>query len=165
MYTTLQKTMLPGLNRISSIFYRVAVLAIVVVVGGCSADRTSVPSHVGTWRLVKKTTTIGDSVVIEDLSRQKSIKLLNETHFAFFTHELDSANRDKVPFVSGGGTYKLNAKVYNEFLEYCNYREWENHGFTFNLEVKGDSLIQSGEEEIKDLKIKQVIVEKYIRIN
>jgi len=132
-------------------------------------NSTPKKEHIGSWQLVSKTTTIRDSVTYSNLEGQKTIKILNEDHFAFFTHEVktnpqDTTEKVAPQFVSGAGSFTLNGRVYAEYLEYCNYREWENNKFEFDLEVKGDSLIQSGVEEIKELKINQTIVEKYIRI-
>lgn len=121
----------------------------------------------GTWQLVAKTTYIGDTVKHDKIEGTRTIKILNDTHFAFLTHEAPipgDTTRPAPVFVAGGGTYTLNDSVYTEVLEYCNFREWENHTFTFTLKVKGDSLIQSGEEKVEAANINQIIVEKYLRV-
>ena len=121
----------------------------------------------GTWQLVAKTTYIGDTVKHDKIEGTRTIKIINDTHFAFLTHEVpipgDTAKATPV-FVAGGGTYTLRDSIYTEVLEYCNFREWENHKFTFTLKVKGDSLIQSGEEKVEAANISQTIVEKYLRV-
>ncbi len=129
-------------------------------------DNSILKEHVGTWQLVFKSTSLKDSVTYDVMEGVKTIKIINGTHFSFFTHELPN-NTDSLAapvFVAGAGSYTLNGNVYKEFLEYCNFRKWENISFTFQLEVKGDSLIQSGVEEVKELNVSQTIVEKYIRI-
>jgi len=121
----------------------------------------------GTWQLVAKTTYIGDTVKHDKIEGTRTIKIINDTHFAFLTHEAPiPGDTTKVPpvFVAGGGTYTLRDSIYTEVLEYCNFREWENHEFTFTLKVKGDSLIQSGEEKVEAANISQTIVEKYLRV-
>jgi hypothetical protein len=152
---------------------KIIVIVALVGFGGCG-QRQKVEgdapknSAIGTWELVSKTTTYGgDSVTHDVVAGAKTIKIINATHFAFLTHEVrvGSDTTAVVPvFVAGGGSYTLRDSIYTESLEYCNFREWENHKFSFILKVKGDSLIQSGEEEVEELKIRQTIVEKYIRV-
>jgi hypothetical protein len=120
----------------------------------------------GTWQLISsRKITKGDTAVTFDAKKLKMIKVLNATHFAFFQHDLnhgkDSAS---AVFSSGGGTYKLDGDKYSEHLEYCNYREWEGHDFTFTLTVKGDTIVQRGIEKIDSLNIDQEIIEEYVRI-
>ncbi|TWV99211.1 hypothetical protein [Chitinophaga pinensis] len=46
------------------------------------------------------------------------------------------------------GTYTLVGDKYSEHLEYCSYRGWENQDFSFKMEIRNDTIIQSGEEKI-----------------
>src|SRR5690606_3992153 len=98
------------------------------------------------------------------LSGQKMIKILNKTHFSFLRHDLDSGKSTSPVFVAGGGRYSFEGQKYTEHLEYCNYREWEGHEFDFEIKFVGDTLIQQGVEEIKDLGVNRMIIEKYVRI-
>ncbi|WP_347049856.1 hypothetical protein [Flavobacterium olei] len=92
------------------------------------------------------------------------IKIINESHFAFFNHDLkngkDSAS---AVFFGGGGKYTLKDSIYTENLEYFNNRDWENHKFEFVVKVQNDTLIQRGIERIQKLGIDRVIIEKYVR--
>jgi len=119
----------------------------------------------GTWKLVSAVTiTKGDSVFTYPVKEQKQemIKVINADHFAFFKHDLKDGS--KPVFDSGAGTYVFEADNYTENLQYCNYREWENHTFNFKVTFKGDTLVQKGIEKIDSLKIDHVIVETYIKV-
>jgi hypothetical protein len=146
--------------------------ALALACAGCTPAHPSesqAPKNnaLGTWQLVAKTTYIGDTVKHDKIEGTRTIKIINDTHFAFLTHEAPiPGDTTKVPavFVAGGGTYTLRDSLYTERLEYCNFRAWENHEFNFTLKVKGDSLIQSGEEKVEAANISQTIVEKYLRV-
>ncbi len=138
-----------------------------VFIGGCkhqTKNQTNdrLPIN-GTWELVSATTIQGDSSYQKDLSNKRMIKIINESHFAFLNHDLNKGQDSLKSFVAGGGSYKLVEDKYTEFLEYCNYREWEENTFEFTLELKGDTLVQKGIEEIKELGVDQRIIEVYIR--
>ncbi|RIV73918.1 hypothetical protein [Flagellimonas aequoris] len=115
---------------------------------------------IGTWLLVYGETRTGDSIEIKDLSKTKFIKILNKDHFAFF-NQLEGTDEG---FYGGGGSYALNGNSYVERLDYVGIKELRGEEFSFELEVKGDSLIQSGFEDVPEAGIKRHIVEKYIRI-
>ena len=78
-------------------------------------------------------------------------------------HDLASETDSLQLYVSGGGTYNLEGDQYTEFLEYCNYRDWEGYEFTFTVEFRGDTLIQQGIEEIEELGVEREIREVYLR--
>ena len=92
------------------------------------------------------------------------IKIINDSHFAFFNHDLDKG-KDSLSayYVSGGGTYRFNQGIYVESLEYCTARKWEGHTFEFTVEIKGDTLIQKGLEEVKELGVQREIIEIYLK--
>ena len=121
-------------------------------------------SLVGTWQLVAATSTVGDSTYSTFDASKKMIKIINQTHFAFLNHDLNNGQDSTATFVSGGGTYALKDSVYSEFLEYCNYREWENNSFDFTIVVQNDTLIQQGRERVEALGIDRVIVETYVKL-
>ncbi len=128
-----------------------------------AADTVSVKEKngiIGSWLLVYGETRTTDSVEVKDLSNTEFIKILNKDHFAFFNQKKDTAEG----FYGGGGIYSLKGNVYTERLDYIGVKELRGHEFTFNVEVKGDTLIQSGVEDVPEAGIKRHIVEKYIRI-
>lgn len=115
---------------------------------------------IGTWKLLYGETKTNDSIEVKDLSNTAFIKILNNNHFAFFNQK----NGTSEGFYGGGGSYSLEGSVYTETLNYLSVEEIRGHEFVFNVEFKGDTLIQSGIEDVPDAGIKRFILEKYIRI-
>jgi PhzF family phenazine biosynthesis protein len=123
---------------------------------------------VGTWRLVSNVKiTKGDTVLAFPAKGkdQVMIKMYNDSHFSFFTHDTKQGKVASPVFDSGAGTYTLSGNKYSEHLEYCNYREWENHDFTFKLSIHQDTLVQRGIEKIDSLNVNREIIETYVRMN
>ena len=119
----------------------------------------------GTWELISGTTIVKDDTTFTDYTKgQKMIKIINATHFAFLRHDLNKGKDSSAVFDSGAGRYTLTGDQYTEYLDYCNYREWEGHSFNFKVSVKNDTLIQSGTEKVEEAGIDRVIVEKYTRV-
>lgn len=119
----------------------------------------------GTWQLESVINIEnGDTTLTEYNNGVKGIKMFNKTDFAFFQHDLNMGADSNAIFVSGGGTYQLNGSKYVEQLEYCNYREYENNTFEFELEFKDNKIIQQGVEELPDKGIKRYIIETYSKI-
>ena len=119
----------------------------------------------GTWKLISGTTIVKDDTTFTDYTKgQKMIKIINATHFAFLRHDLNKGKDSSAVFDSGAGRYTLTGDQYTEYLDYCNYREWEGHSFNFKVSVKNDTLIQSGTEKVEEAGIDRVIVEKYTRV-
>ena len=116
---------------------------------------------IGTWKLVYGEIKEGDSVQIKDLSRTKFIKIINEDHFAFF----NQIENEEEGYYSGGGTYSLKGKDYTEKLDYISLTTLRGEEFHFTIEFKGDTLIQSGLEDVEEANIKRYIVEKYIKVD
>ena len=147
-----------------------AVLLIGLAIFSC-ADKPSsstqpVNSITGSWQLFSGTTIVKTDTTVTDYTKdQEMIKIINDSHFAFFRHDLlkgkDSVN---AIYSSGGGRYTLAGDQYTEQLDYCDAREWEGHIFNFTVSIKGDTLIQQGIEKLENLGIDRVIIEKYIRI-
>ena len=132
-----------------------------------SCQKTTPQKHPiqGTWLLLKGVTIQQNDTVFTDYTKgQKTIKIINDNHFSFLRHDLNQGKDSTAVFVAGGGKYTIDGKNYTEHLEYCNYREWENNTFDFQVEFKEDTLIQKGIEKIDDLGVDQVIIETYIRI-
>lgn len=138
----------------------------VLFMTACHNSKPSVTLN-GTYELMESTTIKGtDTILIEvDSSKSKMIKMFNDTYFSFFNHDLSKGVDSSAMFVSGAGNYVLQGNKYIENLEFCSYRPWEGKQFVFTMQIKGDTLIQEGVEEIPELGIKQHITEKYIRVN
>ena len=120
----------------------------------------------GTWELLSETKIEqNDTIFTPAADDQRMIKIINESHFSFLRHDLKQGkDTTNAQFVAGGGSYTLKGNEYTERLEFCNFREWENHTFTFNVEIRNDTLIQHGREKIEGLDIDRIIIEKYKRV-
>jgi hypothetical protein len=123
-------------------------------------------SIIGTWELISATSTQKDSTFSTFNPKNRMIKIITPTHFAFFNHDLrmgkDTASAS---YSAGGGTYRLAGDAYTENLEYFNEREWEGHSFNFKVTIQNDTLTQQGIEKIEQLGIDRIITEKYKRTN
>ena len=119
----------------------------------------------GTWQLVAATSTEKDSTKSTFNPDVKMIKIINGTHFAFFSHDLNNGkDSSKAQFSAGGGTYELKDSTYTEHLEYFNTRQWEGGTFQFTIRIKADTLVQEGIEKVEKLGIDHIIRETYVRI-
>lgn len=126
-------------------------------------ESTAIPLT-GTWRLISAETTEKDSTFSTLNPKTKMIKIINDTHFAFFNHDLNNGKDSTASvFFGGGGKYTLKDSVYTENLEYFNNRQWENGKFEFVVKIKNDTLTQKGIEKVEKLGIKRIITEKYVR--
>lgn len=121
---------------------------------------------VGTWRLVKEMSVTGPDTVItrHHGDVQETLKMINPTHFTFLRHDLQHGKDSVKTFVAGGGRYALQGNQYTEHLDFCNYREWEGHTFTFELTIKGDTLVQLGREKAETLGVDRIIEETYVKV-
>jgi hypothetical protein len=126
---------------------------------------TSTPNPItGTWQLVQAILIEkGDTTVTDYTKNTSFIKIINNTHFAFLQHDLNKG-KDSAVFVSGGGNYSLKDNRYTEHLEYCSARDWEGNDFTFTIALQGDTLTQSGVEEVVSAGVNRLNIEKYIRV-
>jgi hypothetical protein len=114
----------------------------------------------GTWKMTYAEIRENDSVQVKDLDSTDFIKIINKSHFAFFNQERGTQDN----FTAGAGTYTFDGSNYVENLEFINYMDYRGHSFSFDVEIKGDSLIQKGYEKIEASGIDRYILEKYIRI-
>ncbi|WP_259071472.1 hypothetical protein HDF24_25795 [Mucilaginibacter sp. X4EP1] len=120
---------------------------------------------VGTWQLLSHTeTTKGVSTVTDYTKDLRMIKIINETHFAFLVHKLNTPKDSTNSFDGGGGTYTLDGHNYTEHLDYCIAKVWEGHKFDFKIHFRGDTLIQKGLEKLDKENINRIIIEKYVRV-
>ncbi len=145
---------------------KIGLILMMVVVASCynNAKQNSLPI-IGTWELVSATSTEKDSTVSTFNPKQKMIKIINQTHFAFLSHDLNNG-KDSVTaaFTAGGGTYTLTDSVYTEHLDYFVDRQWENNKFEFVIKIINDTLIQQGIEKVEKLGVDHIIIEKYKRV-
>ena len=118
----------------------------------------------GTWRLYSATTIKRTDTTITDFTHgQEMIKVINKSHFAFLRHDTNQG-KDTAIFSAGGGTYSLSGDKYTELLQYCNDRGWEGHTFLFTVSIKGDTLLQTGVENLPKENVDQYIIERYVRL-
>jgi hypothetical protein len=145
-------------------------ILIFALIAGCSEKKTENKSDesplTGTWKLVEAREIVKeDTTITFPVEGQIMIKIFNASHFSFFRHDLKNGqDSSKAIFVSGAGKYILHDNQYQEQLEYCNYREWENHNFDFTISFKGDTLVQKGLEKIDSLHVNREIIETYVRL-
>lgn len=144
------------------------VLACCLLAACTSRPSTSQPSAslpiVGTWRLISGTTiTRGDSSSTDYTKGVSMIKIINETHFAFLRHDLDSPKDSSNHFDAGGGSYTLAGDQYTEHLDYYSGRNWEGKTFRFTVTISNDTLIQRGMEKVEKEGIDREIIERYVR--
>jgi hypothetical protein len=158
-------TLINSLAMKLNILFSCLILSIVFL--SCQTGENDKNDLQGTWQLLSETKIErGDTTFTEASKDQRMIKIINDTHFAFLRHDLKQGKDSAAAtFVAGGGSYTLKDNVYTEELEFCNFREWENHAFTFNVEIKDDTLIQKGEEKLEGLNINRIIIEKYVRVS
>ena len=118
----------------------------------------------GTWRLVSGTTITKGVIANTDYTRgTRMIKIINETHFAFLKHDLDSPKDSSNHFDAGGGRYTMAGNQYTEHLDYYSDRNWEGKTFNFTVTINRDTLVQSGLEKVEGAGIDREIVERYVR--
>jgi len=119
----------------------------------------------GTWKLLTGTLIEKGDTVVTDYTKGKSfIKIINNDHFAFLTHDLSKGKNADSVFVAGGGGYSLQDSSYTEHLEYCSDRQWEGNDFSFTVTINNDTLIQKGIEKIDSIGVNRLNIEKYIRL-
>jgi hypothetical protein len=119
----------------------------------------------GTWKLLTGTLIEKGDTVVTDYTKGKSfIKIINNDHFAFLTHDLSKGKNADSMFVAGGGGYTFHDSSYTEHLEYCNDRQWEGNDFSFTVTINNDTLVQKGIEKIDSLKVDRLNIEKYVRL-
>lgn len=120
---------------------------------------------IGTWKLISGTIIERGDTTITDYSKGRSfIKIINDTHFAFFNHDLTKGKDSSAIFGAGGGSYVLADSLYTEHLEYCSDRAWEGNDFAFTITIKNDTLVQSGVEKIENAGVNRLNIEKYVRL-
>lgn len=120
---------------------------------------------IGTWQLLSSHTIVGKDTTFKDYTNgMKGIKMLNEDHFAFFSHDLNKGQDSTAAYGSGSGPYAYENGHYTEYLEFCSARQWEDHTFEFEVMVSGDTLVQEGREKLDDIGVDRIIRETYVRL-
>jgi len=131
----------------------------------CATKKASLPI-VGTWKLLSGSLIEKGHTTITDYTGNKQfIKIINDTHFAFMSHDLNKGKDSATAlFSAGGGKYSIKDSIYTEHLEYCSDRQWENNDFQFTVSIKNDTLTQQGVEKIAGTNINRLNIEKYVRL-
>jgi len=128
--------------------------------------RKSRPAIWGTWKLISGTLIENGDTSVTDYSNNRSfIKIINNTHFAFLSHDLHQGKSADAAFSAGGGTYLLSDSLYTERLEYCSDREWEGNDFSFIISIHKDTLTQTGMEKVSKAHINRLNIERYYRLH
>jgi hypothetical protein len=144
-----------------------AALSVIVFFMACNAPaekKEAANPIIGTWRLVSGATiTKGETKANSYPKDQQMIKIINDTHFAFLNHIMNTAKDSSNKFDAGGGAYTLKGDQYTEHLDYYKDKAWEGKPFNFTITFSGDTLIQKGVEKVEGTNIDRVIIEKYLR--
>ena len=142
---------------------KLVLLIILLTFYNCQQKKASILTKnkiEGSWKMVYAEMIENDSLKLKDLSNTTFIKIINRSHFSFFNQE-NTGNKN---FYSGAGSYILKDNNYKETLEFTTVEAIKNHQFSFQIEIKGDTLIQSGIEKVEAAGINRQIVEKYIKL-
>jgi predicted small secreted protein len=151
-------------NQIISAIIFVIILSCNTSVQNEQAKQTKLPIE-GTWKLLTGTLIEKDDTVVTDYTKGKEfIKIINDSHFSFLSHDINKGKGPDAAFSSGGGSYLLKDSLYTERLQYCSAREWEGNDFQFTVTINNDTLIQQGIEKIDSIGVNRINIEKYIRI-
>ena len=147
-------------------FSMTAIAVLTIVITASCSEKIKNPSEAnsspieGTWKMTYAEIRENDSIEVKDLSSTDFIKIINRSHFAFFNQERGTNEN----YTAGAGTYTFDGSKYVENLDFINFADYRGHTFSFEVEIKGDSLIQQGIEKIEASGIDRYILEKYIRI-
>jgi len=131
-----------------------------ILISSCQQKEAQKATIIGSWKLFYNQIKEAGTLQIKDVSKTDFIKIINETHFSFINQPKDSLG----DFYAGAGTYTFDGVNYIETLEFIAYKAIRNHQFHFNIEIKGDTLIQYGKEKVAAANIDREITEKYLRI-
>jgi hypothetical protein len=147
------------------------VIVAVVLAAACnsSVENSQMKSNKipleGTWKLLTGTLIENNDTTVTDYTRGKEfIKIINDNHFAFLSHDLSKGKNADSLFSAGGGPYRLSDSSYTEHLAYCNDRQWEGNDFTFIVSINDDTLTQKGVERIDSLGVNRMNIERYVRV-
>jgi hypothetical protein len=143
-------------------------ILLLLLLASCTTKTVDVaerPPIVGTWKLISGTLIEKGDTTVTDYTKSSSfIKVINDTHFAFMSHDLNGGKDSTASYSSGGGKYTLEQNNYTEHLEYCSDRQWEGHEFKFTVTIQNDTLVQQGMEEVASAGVNRLNIEKYCRL-
>ncbi|HMG67768.1 MAG TPA: hypothetical protein VK588_08785 [Chitinophagaceae bacterium] len=150
---------------------QIGVTTIFLILVSCNAPvqngetkSTSIPIS-GSWKLLTGTLIEkGDTVVTDYTKGKEFIKIINDTHFAFLSHDLSKGKNSDAEYSSGGGGYSLKDSLYTEHLQYCSDRQWEGNDFPFTIKINNDTLVIQGIEKIDSIGVNRVNIERYVRV-
>lgn len=115
-----------------------SVLVIGIATVGCTVASSN--DLRGTWELVSFVYTTGDSATRGDTTQMRSLKVLNDTHFAWLT-----VTPDGVEFVgSGSGTYEVRDGTYTEVSQYSSDADHVGQTYRFTYRIAGDRWYHTG---------------------
>ena len=119
----------------------------------------------GTYRLVGSETVKGTDTIRTtiDPAKTEMIKMFNDSHFAFLNHDKSKGKDSLKSFSSGAGTYQLKGKEYTE-NRVLQLQRMGRQTVSLYTGKRADTLIQTGEEDIPELGIKQKIKEVYVKV-
>jgi hypothetical protein len=150
---------------------QLGVIVVVVLAASCnsSVENSQMKSNKipleGTWKLLTGTLIENNDTTVTDYTGGKEfIKIINDNHFAFLSHDLSKGKNADSLFSAGGGPYRLSDSSYTEHLAYCNDRQWEGNDFTFIVSINNDTLTQKGVERIDSLGVNRMNIERYVRV-
>ena len=140
-------------------------LAAIFLLTSCTQPAATPNPIIGTWQLLTHTEiTKGVSAVTDYTKDMKMIKIINDSHFAFLNHTINTKKDSSNNFDAGGGAYTLAGDKYTEHLDYYKDKNWEGKSFDFTITFSGDTLIQKGLEKVDKENINRTIIEKYLRV-
>jgi hypothetical protein len=138
--------------------------SLLLCLSACTSHDTTPSPHLnGTWQLASGMTITGKDTV-PYANDFRMIKVINDTHFAFLRHDKNPPKDSSNHFDAGGGIYTLSGNQYTEHLDYYADRNWEGKPFTFTIELRNDTLVQTGIEKVDAAHIDHIIIEKYVRV-
>jgi len=145
--------------------FTLTVLAATLLLAACTQNQAPANPIIGTWQLLTHTeTTKGVSTVDDYTKDKKFIKIINDSHFAFLNHTINTPKDSSNNFDAGGGAYTLAGDKYTEHLDYYKDKNWEGKSFDFTISFSGDTLVQKGLEKVDKENINRIIIEKYLRV-
>jgi hypothetical protein len=105
---------------------------------------------VGTWGLISFKYTLPDTTISGNSSTFNSIKVINNTHFAY----IGKTTQGNVFKRAGGGRYKLTGEVLVEIHDYANLANMLGKSFQFKCVIDGDTWFHSG--QINEIFVEEV---------
>src|SRR5579862_6453926 len=100
------------------IFFSAAIVFFLACNTKSAEEKPSISLN-GTWQLLAGISiTRGDSAFTDYTKKQKMIKIINDSHFAFLKHDVNVPQDSSLNFDAGGGSYTLNGDKYTEHLDF-----------------------------------------------